>query len=435
MYNSECQQLAYTLYTIYQNILEMSKRKPPAVQRLDTSNRKKIQIYFECMKKSLQDMIFKDPVDYFVKLSIKIRQKIYTTLPSSDQTILQEVCDKYIISLALSIDAMANKTNQIDPNHSLFQDMDSIIAFTSCPDLSRCTLYGRRAVVLSFVNEKGEGEELLKEGLVCAHRVSRCLETVDLHYKSVLFLRAWFEHYPQIILNRIYGHIQNAMQILQNEPDDVRLFWTRRFIFRLLCCMLGLGMRCRFIKNFSCPFYILQEAERLIRKYDSADAECRIQMYFCIAKARLWNLKGNDDAALKHIDEAKKIAKRGNFSELKTISAAEQVLLLRDVSPLFVEAENNDDMADVMVVEPIHLPPSYHLPITSNSSNNHLKLTSQSNSEILISGQGSTQEEEIRNGEQTPTDDVIHSEEAAVSHDFAQEVVHVRSAKMNRETI
>jgi hypothetical protein len=382
------------------------------------------------MKKNLQDMIFKDPVDYFIKLSINIRQQIRTTLSFCDQAILQEVCDKYVVALALSIDAMANKTNQIDPNHNLFHDMESIIAFTSCPDLSRCTLYGRRAVVLSFANEKGEGEELLKEGLVCAQRVSRCLETVDLHYKIILFLRAWFEHTPQIILNRIYEHIQSAMQILQNESDDVRIFWTRRFIFRLLCCMLGLGMRCRFIKNFNCPFNILQEAERLISKYDSPDAECRLQMYFCIAKARLWNLKGNNDAALEHIYEAKKKANRGNFSELKTILAAEQVLLLPDVSPLSVEAENNDYMADVMVVEPIHLHPSYHLPSTSNSSNSY-----SSNTEVLISGQGSTHEEEIRNGAHAPSDDAIQSEEAAVAHDFAQEVVHVRSAKMNRETI
>ncbi|XP_056005903.1 uncharacterized protein LOC125660490 [Ostrea edulis] len=428
MYSSGYQNLAYTLYTIYQNILEMFKRKPPQVQRLDTRNRKKIQIYFKSMKTNLQNMIFLDPVDYFMKRSIEFRQKIYTTVPSSEDTILQEFCDKYVVALAFTIDTMANKTNHIDPNHKLFRDMESIISFTSCPDLSRCILYGRRAVVLSFANKKGEGEGLLREGLICAQRVSSCLEIVDLHYKSVLFLRAWFEHFPQIILNRIYGHMQSAMQILENEQDDVRRFWTQRFIFRLLCCFLGLGMRCRFIEKFNCPFNILQEAERLLNKYDTPDAECRLQMYFAIAKSRLWNLKGDNDAALEYISQAKEIACRGNFSELKTISAAEQVLFLSDVQPLFVETENNN-FTDIIIAEPIHLPPSYHLPSSSNFSDHSLTLTSRSISEISISVQGSNKEEEIGNEIHMP------SEEAAISHDFSREVVHLRSAKINRETI
>lgn len=97
--------------------------------------------------------------------------------------------------------------------------MERFGALTSCPDLSRCMLYGRRAVVLSFANKKGEGEELVKEALVCAHRVSACLETVDLLYKIVLFLRVWYEHFPQITTNAIYDHYRMAMQILENEPD------------------------------------------------------------------------------------------------------------------------------------------------------------------------------------------------------------------------
>ncbi|XP_056005904.1 uncharacterized protein LOC130050293 [Ostrea edulis] len=434
MYHSGYQNLAYTLYTINQNILEMLKRKPPLVQRLDTLNRKKIQIYFESLKKNLQDMIFRDPVGYFMRLSIKVRQKIYTTVYSSEEAILQEFCDKYVVTLALTIDALSNKTNQIDPNHELFRDMESIISFTSCPDLSRCMLYGRRAVALSFVNKR-EGEGLLREGLICSQRVSSCLEIVDLHYKSVLFLRTSFENFPQIMLNRIYEHMQSALQILENEPDDVRRFWTQRFIFRLLCCILGLGMRCRFIEKFNCPFYILQEAERLLSKYDSPDAECRLQMYFSIAKSRLQNLKGDNNTALEYISQAKEIARKGNFSELKNILAAEQVLLLPNVAPLFVETENNNDFTDIIVTEPIHLPPSYHLPSSSKVSNHILTLTFRSNSEVPISVQSSIKEEEIGNEAYMPSDESIPNEEAAISHDFSREVVHLRSAKINRETI
>lgn len=162
------------------------------------------------------------------------------------------------------MDTLVNKTIEISPDDQVFHDMERFGAMTSCPDLSRCMLYGRRAVVLSFANKKGEGEELVKEALVCAHRVSACLETVDLLYKIVLFLRVWYEHFPQITTNAIYDHYRMAMQILENEPDDRREVWAMKFTFRLLCCFLGLGMHCRFIKHFNCTNNVKTESERLL---------------------------------------------------------------------------------------------------------------------------------------------------------------------------
>lgn len=105
-------------------------------------------------------MVFKDPFNFFKKLSVHFRQKIADTHPSS--TKFAVLCDKYVVLLALTMDTLVNKTIEISPDDQVFHDMERFAAMTSCPDLSRCMLYGRRAVVLSFANKKGRAKNWSK---------------------------------------------------------------------------------------------------------------------------------------------------------------------------------------------------------------------------------------------------------------------------------
>lgn len=163
------------------------------MQQIDASSKRKIQIYSESMKKNIQDMMFNNPEEHFRNLSVKFRGEINTLLLLPTTSDMTEICDKYFVFLTLTMDSIANKTNAIDPNDQLFQDMESILTMTSCPDLSRCMFYGRRAVVLSLSGQKCEGDEMVKEALVCANRVFGCLEMVDTLYKIILYLRAWYK--------------------------------------------------------------------------------------------------------------------------------------------------------------------------------------------------------------------------------------------------
>lgn len=52
----------------------------------------KIQNYFEIMKTNIQYMVFKDPFNFFKKLSVHFRQRIADTHPSS--TKFTVLCDK-----------------------------------------------------------------------------------------------------------------------------------------------------------------------------------------------------------------------------------------------------------------------------------------------------------------------------------------------------
>lgn len=352
-------ELAYQLYSIYFRL----KISPVIVHKIDAASRKKIQNYFEVMKKHIQNMVFKDPFNFFKNRSSLLKQKIEATHPSPIK--FTALCDQYFVLLALAMDTLINKTFEISPNDQVFLDMECFAAKTSCPDLSRCMLYGRRAVVLSFANKKDEGEELVKEALVCAQRVSACLETVDLLYKIVLFLSVWYESFPQITTNAIYNHFRMAMQILENEPDDRREVWTMKFTLRLLCCFLGLGMHCCFIKNFNCSDSVNKESERLLKKCNPSDTGLRLKMYFSIANSRLHHLNGNTDRALEYIRMAKNIALKGNYIELKSISESEETLYLPDAAPLFVEEESGDSenvSSHSDCIPELQLPPSYYCP-------------------------------------------------------------------------
>eukprot|EP00105_Crassostrea_gigas_P042988 XP_019927136.1 PREDICTED: uncharacterized protein LOC105338632 [Crassostrea gigas] len=417
--------LANKLVVIWHNI--KMRVIPSKIQKFSAPRRKRIQLFSESMKKMIQDMVFKDPVEHFRNFSVKIKDKINSMPHIFKKKDLTELCDKYIASLTLTMDSMANKTNAIDPNDQLFLDMESILIMTSCPDLSRCMLYGRRAVVLSFANRKSEGDEMIKEALVCANRVSGCMEIVDTLYKVILYLRAWYEFFPQIITDAIYDHFTKAIHILKNEPDDIRLFWTRRFTFRLLFCYLGLGMRCRFIKRYRCSCAVMKEAERLIQIYDSPDAERRVQMYFAIAKSRLCHLKGDIDQALEHIQLAKSIAENGKCCELNIILETEQMLFLRDCDPLFVEEESSDsELVTHHIPEFLHLPNSLHC-----QADQYIELTNSFNPPMAPVP---SEVQDIRNQSENARAEewkLNTSGEPPRSHDFSREVVHIKSSKMN----
>lgn len=64
----------------------------------------------------IQDMVFKDFVEYFRNFLVKIKDKINSMLYIFKKKDLIELCDKYIVSLIFIMDFMVNKINVIDFN-------------------------------------------------------------------------------------------------------------------------------------------------------------------------------------------------------------------------------------------------------------------------------------------------------------------------------
>ncbi|CAC5390389.1 unnamed protein product [Mytilus coruscus] len=324
MYNldNKYKSLAVQLFTTFKNVLEL---RPVNVSRIDIKDRTFIQTYFTVMKKKVQEMEFDNPVEYLTNLAKQI-QETGTRCDQANEILFTEICDKFVVLLALTIDALANNTNDIDPKNNLFNEIEAIISKTSCPDLSWCMLYGRKAVALSFQNKREEGEDMEKMALICAANVVPCLETVDMYYKIVLFHRAWYENNPKKELVFIDEVKQKAFDILKGLGDELGISWSRRFVVRLLFCYLGVGMRCRFMPDYHIQPEYVTISEKLLQTYDSKTAEIRVQMFFHIAKARLSHLKGDLTNAILYNEEAKNIATKGSYSELTTILDNEKIL-------------------------------------------------------------------------------------------------------------
>lgn len=315
LYNSseQGQEWAKDLYKIYQG---RQTQMPVAVQRAPVGNRQCIQDDFIKYKRLLQSLQLQNPIDYLAGFA----QGILLSIQEIPNLQKRKLCDQYIVFAALTIDSMANKTNEIPFDNPHFDKINEVIPNTTCPALSRCMLYGRQAVILSFAKDRKRGEEIIKEAYYEEMSVDPCLETVDLYYKIVLYQRAWYEHEQETITSKIHNLTNKACHILASKQEDIRLFWSRRFVVRLLYCYLGIGMRGRFITGFECSEEIIKESNRLLSCYDTNDAELRLQMFFNIAKARLFHLTGNRLEAVECIAKASKIASDGGFNaELNAI--------------------------------------------------------------------------------------------------------------------
>lgn len=62
------------LVVIWHNI--KMRAIPSKIKKISAPRRKRIQVFSESMKKMIQDMVFKDPVEHFRNLSVKIKGKI-----------------------------------------------------------------------------------------------------------------------------------------------------------------------------------------------------------------------------------------------------------------------------------------------------------------------------------------------------------------------
>ncbi|XP_052079014.1 uncharacterized protein LOC127717276 [Mytilus californianus] len=234
---------------------------------------------------------------------------------------MTKIYDQYVAFAAFTIDDLTNKTNDIDPESNLFNDIEAIASKTSCPDVTLCMLYGRKAVAYSFKKKKAEGENMRNKALMCAENVGPCLEKVDMLYKLVLFSRAWYEHNPDEELAFILEYTKQALDILAAIylGDDQRSLWQQRFEVRLLFCYVGIGMRGKFISTYKLKSTHENEANKLLDLLNASDLNRRLQMLVNVAKSRLYQLNSEFEEAIFYNKKAKIIAIEKNYCEREEI--------------------------------------------------------------------------------------------------------------------
>lgn len=331
--NLKMRKFAYKVILEKKNILDITKctklfyswadpKIPRDVTRANQPYHNFNKDYFIEQTKMIQEMKYVKRSKYFRELSLQTLEMIRNKYLYKGK-LMPRICDKYIMLEALSIDILTNETDNIKLSDRLLniRDKEYILKMSSYPDLLRCMLLVRRAVIGSFNQQQKttKGEAIISDIFQMMDSLQPCVEHVDILYRIVIFQRALFKSSPDRVTTRIEQLLDRAKCLLQMESNEVKLFWETRFSIRLLFCYLGMGMRGVFIANYVITDDIKEKANKLIDFSDSKHSPLRIKMIFYMAKARYFDLTCETEKAIKCNENAKDIAERGNYNEKTTI--------------------------------------------------------------------------------------------------------------------
>lgn len=294
------------------------------MNKVQTENRRKISLYFKNIKKLVHEIAFKNPHADVKRLSRIMKENIESEVNPVRKMFL---CDKYTALKAAEMDALINITGDVSPNHEGYYEIESFITSTSSPSLSQVILYGRKADVLSTAGDFEEGEKLLRAAYVSADYSAPCVEITDMIYKNVVFKLSQLERTPTVDLQKSLAlEASRGIWSLNDESDDMRVFWKRLFLLRMAFSLLGIGKFCNLIQNYVPTEASLLEAESLLSCNDLNDMEHRRMMFYFAAKARLEQWKGEFSQAFALVQVANKYAREGNYVEGRYLREYEREL-------------------------------------------------------------------------------------------------------------
>ncbi|VDH98423.1 Hypothetical predicted protein [Mytilus galloprovincialis] len=322
LYNSKYSYLAEILFCCYQQCQQ--KASIIRMNKTQTENRRKISLYFRDIKKLVHDIAFKNPHADVNRLSNIMKLNIEREINPVRKMYL---CDKYTALKAAEMDALINITGRVSPDHEGYVEMESFINSTSAPSISQVILYGRKADVLSTDGRFTEGEDLLRAAYVAADNSLPCVEITDMIYKNVVFKLSQFEQFPTEELRKsLFLEASRGIWSLNDESEDMRIFWKRLFILRMAFCLLGIGKLCDMIDIYVPSTKSITEAERLLECDDLKDMEHRRMMFYHIAKSRLHQLKSDVNESKTCLQMARILAKEGNYAEDKALEKYQETI-------------------------------------------------------------------------------------------------------------
>ena len=324
LYDNGFKCLAQKLFICY-NECKNTMNDLRRVHRSDTRDRRKIGEYFKQIKKQVHELVFKNAYSHIQFMGESIRKQISEATDDEAKMVL---CDKFVALKAAEMDALTNVAGRVDKNHPGYRAIENYISSTSNTELTRVILYGRQSDVLSTTGNFEEAEDLMKQALVCADTSGSCVEITDMYYKNVVVKLSKFENnpYDENLRKSILYEADKGLWTLQDEKEDLRLFWTKLFLLRMAFAHLGIGKFCHMVRNYVPHNDSVVEAERILQMDALRDLEHRRQMFMAVAKARLSEWKGNMDSSMEYLNKARQLAHEGKYAENEALEEYEQYL-------------------------------------------------------------------------------------------------------------
>ena len=324
LYDNDFIELAGTLFNCYQEC--QANMVVGRIHRANSGDRRKMCTYFKYMKQLVQEMAFEGNVYSLLQvLAENIKRQILETTNLRQRT---NLCDKFVTLKAVQMDALTNTNPNVSKDHPGYLDIKEYIEDTSNPDVSRVILYSRQSIASSTTGNFDESDDFMKNALIYSEATGSCVEVIDMHYKNVVvnLSKLNITPYDEDIRNSILYESQRGLWMLAAENDDVRLFWTKAFLLRMVFAHLGIGKSCRMIENYVPEITSLTKAGQILKHESLNELEHRRDMLLICAKARLCEFKGHLDSAIEHLKHARQLAREGNYTANDALEEYENFL-------------------------------------------------------------------------------------------------------------
>ncbi|XP_045157848.2 uncharacterized protein LOC123544234 isoform X1 [Mercenaria mercenaria] len=255
----------------------------------------------------------------------KMANRCYLTMTKEmDPRRKQTLADQCIAIIGAETDTIAITFDKTLCRHVLFTQMKHISRETSNTLISDLVYYGRLANAYAIAGDYKMCEQILHGAKCKAYITGPCIEFVNLVY-IIAYVTLWqFEKYPTAEYRSnllMWGRI--GLKCVEEDFVDNKNQWRRNLLLRMILCLLGLGNRATVIEDCPIDESSITEAKLLLAEFDKYwdGIETRRKMFYYVAKARLCELEKRPLDCLQYLRIAFILSMKGNFEEIRFISA------------------------------------------------------------------------------------------------------------------
>ena len=309
------------------------------VKKTQYEKKSQLESFYKGLNVKIQDGQFKNPREALDQLAKRFISRFEVELNPREKTRIAEKC---VAVLGAQMYAHAITHDSALPRNELFSKIKSLVPFTQNVWATDVVYYVGKAYANFMAMNIEYGENMLTAARVGVYNTGPCVELINVLLMETYYLLCKYEISPTIKIKEdllMWGNI--GIESLEEEDDEMKIFWRRMFILPMVFCLLGIGNKVSIIPGAYIDANCIQMAEQLLADIDKhfEGIAQRREMFYRVARARLNQLLGRTDDALIHISLAENLAESGQFKE---------VFNIREIKSTLQTAKNGRDKTTYM---------------------------------------------------------------------------------------
>ena len=290
-----------------------------AITKVSIRNRDAVHVLVRKLKVIIDSSTVADPLKALRRLAIEYKSQIQC---ENDSLRRQQLSEKYLGVLGVEIDSngFSSSAFKYITFQALLSEFKRVTQMTTCPVLFDGLLHIRLASHYSYCGQGDAAKEMVTQAMVTTQTVDACPELTNIWYETLNVFLLEFEEFPsRENMNKVIQTGYTGMQTSSESDFEIYRFWTSSFLIRMVFACLGIGIRGNIIPRFAVRDEDIDLAQILLVGIDEKGLTLRKRMFYCSAMGRLFQLKNDWPKAAHYTFEAKALALRLGFEEMKYI--------------------------------------------------------------------------------------------------------------------